>query len=50
MIKKHETLLYCLHTHDTKKVPIWTWPPSPLFVAMAQHVLMSLYYHKSIKI
>ena len=31
--KKCWTLLYHVHICDTKKVPIWTWPLSPLFVA-----------------
>ena len=32
-MKKCWTLLYHVRICDTKKVPIWTWPFSPLFVA-----------------
>ena len=32
-MKKHLILLHHVRTYSTKKVPIWTWIPSLLFVA-----------------
>ena len=43
---KKQTLLYYVCTYDTKKVPIWTWPPYSIICSYVPvyHVLGSNIY------